>query len=87
MGESEESKKYKSKFQVWFKRIDERIVKPWFIYEYKARQKEITKSKKLLKMNNTDFDPTQFGRLTVLQHQGYKSGIFKSGVSSKDLPP
>lgn len=40
-------------------------MKPFFIFNYELRKKEIDKSKKLLKMNNTNFDPTQYGRMTV----------------------
>lgn len=40
------------------KRIDEKYIKPFLIFNYEARKKEIMRSKKMLKMNNANFDPT-----------------------------
>jgi hypothetical protein len=49
-GESERSKKYRSKLQKLVRRLDENYVKPFFIFDYANRKKDINKSKKL-KMN------------------------------------
>jgi hypothetical protein len=55
------------------KRLDDHYVKPFLIFNYNARKNEIARSKKMLKMNNANFDPTQFGRMTLMNHQ---SGAF-----------
>jgi hypothetical protein len=54
-----------SSFRRTLKRFDERVMKPFLISNYAARKDEIQRSKKFLKMNNINFDPTMFGRMTI----------------------
>lgn len=42
------------------RRIDERIFKPFFIYQYHARKDEIDNRKKSMMMKNTFIDPVRF---------------------------
>ena len=50
----------------WVQHIDEKFLKPFFIFKYNERREEIRKSKRKLKTNNGDFDPANFGRMTLM---------------------
>ncbi|KAL4499898.1 hypothetical protein ABPG72_015247 [Tetrahymena utriculariae] len=56
IGESKESREFKSKSQTKWKLFDESFIKPFFIYDYENRKELIKMEKQKLKMNSSQFD-------------------------------
>jgi hypothetical protein len=46
--------------------IDDKYLKPFFIFKYNERKEEINKSKVKFKTNHKDFDATNFNRMTLM---------------------
>jgi hypothetical protein len=61
-GESEKSKRYRTKLQNLVRRIDENYIKPFLIYNYALRKKEIERSKR---QNVPQSDGPHEGRMTL----------------------
>lgn len=57
---AEEDKEKSKKPLKGFKKLDELILKPFFIHDYEARKPQIKEFKKLLKLNSPEYKGGQF---------------------------